>query len=104
VAGIYDTALDRESAFERLQAGARPTVGGAGSGQATPGTADMSGQPRGWTDTVRDTLGEMVNSTGRKDSVIEAMAKSAARSMGTTAGRALVRGILGTLLGGSRKR
>jgi DNA helicase HerA-like ATPase len=104
VAGIYDTALDRESAFERLQAGARPTVGGAGSGQATPGTADMSGQPRGWTDTVRDTLGEMVNSTGRKDSVIEAMAKSAARSMGTTAGRALVRGILGTLLGGSKKR
>ncbi|MEI7447060.1 MAG: helicase HerA-like domain-containing protein, partial [Burkholderiales bacterium] len=41
---------------------------------------------------------------GRGDSVIEAAAKSAARSMATTAGRELVRGVLGTLLGGSSGR
>jgi hypothetical protein len=33
--------------------------------------------------------------------VLEAAAKSAARSMATTAGRELVRGVLGTLLGAS---
>jgi hypothetical protein len=32
------------------------------------------------------------------------MAKSAARTMGSTAGRAIVRGVLGTLLGGSKRR
>jgi hypothetical protein len=53
---------------------------------------------------VRDSLGDLVTSNGRKDSVLEAMAKSAARTMGSTAGRAIVRGVLGTLLGGSRRR
>jgi hypothetical protein len=32
------------------------------------------------------------------------MAKSAARSMGSTAGREIIRGVLGTLLGGSKRR
>jgi hypothetical protein len=34
--------------------------------------------------------------------LIEAMAKSAARTMGSQAGRALYRGLLGSLLGGRR--
>ena len=42
--------------------------------------------------------------SGRKDSAIEAMAKSAARSMGSTIGRELIRGVLGTLLGGSTRK
>jgi DNA helicase HerA-like ATPase len=98
VAGVYDTAIDRESAFERLQGGAQTASGAAGAG--TPGSA----VPRSWTDSVRDSLGDLVTSNGRKDSVLEAMAKSAARTMGSTAGRAIVRGVLGTLLGGSRRR
>jgi DNA helicase HerA-like ATPase len=98
VAGIYDTAIDRESAFERLQGGAQAGSGAAGAG--VPGSAG----PRSWTDSVRDSLGDLVTSNGRKDSVLEAMAKSAARTMGSTAGRAIVRGVLGTLLGGSRRR
>ena len=98
VAGVYDTAIDRESAFERLQGGAQAGSGAAGAG--VPGSAG----PRSWTDSVRDSLGDLVTSNGRKDSVLEAMAKSAARTMGSTAGRAIVRGVLGTLLGGSRRR
>ncbi|MBN9426910.1 MAG: DUF853 family protein, partial [Burkholderiales bacterium] len=35
---------------------------------------------------------------------IEAMAKSAARSMGSTLGRQIIRGVLGTLLGSGRKK
>ena len=34
--------------------------------------------------------------------LIEAMANSAARSVGSQAGRALIRGVLGSLLGGRR--
>jgi len=34
--------------------------------------------------------------------LIEAMAKSAARAMGSQAGRAFMRGVLGSLLGGRR--
>ena len=35
---------------------------------------------------------------------IEAMAKSAARSIGSSLGREIIRGVLGTLLGGARRR
>ena len=42
--------------------------------------------------------------SGRKDSVVEAMAKSAARTVGSTVGREIVRGVLGSLLGGGRRR
>ena len=57
----------------------------------------------GWSDLLGGLLGGSGRS-GRGDSVIEAAAKSAARSMATTAGRELVRGVLGTLLGGSSRR
>jgi hypothetical protein len=58
-----------------------------------------------WTESLRGSLNDLSKSTGRKDSIVEAMAKSAARSIGSTAGRELLRGVLGTLLGGgSRKR
>jgi len=40
--------------------------------------------------------------SGRKDSLVEAMAKSAVRTVGSSIGREIVRGVLGSLLG--RKR
>jgi hypothetical protein len=40
---------------------------------------------------------------GHHDSVMEAMLKSGARSVGTQLGRQLVRGVLGSLLGGARR-
>jgi DNA helicase HerA-like ATPase len=106
VAGIYDTTEDRESAYETLRgraAAAAPPARapGAGAGGAT-GTAAPA-EP-GWADTLKDSLGGLMQGTGRKDSVIEAMAKSAARSIGSSAGRELVRGVLGTLLGAAGKR
>jgi hypothetical protein len=36
--------------------------------------------------------------------MVEAMAKSAARMIGSSLGREIVRGMLGSLLGGSRRR
>ena len=41
--------------------------------------------------------------TGRGDSVIGATAKSAARAMGSELGRQLLRGVLGSFLGGRRR-
>ena len=56
-----------------------------------------------WTDSIKDSLGGLVSGSGRKDSIVEAVAKSAARTVGSTIGREIVRGVLGSLLGG-RKR
>jgi hypothetical protein len=48
------------------------------------------------------THGGQLSGSGRKDSVVEAMAKSAARTMGSTVGREIIRGVLGSLLKGRK--
>jgi DNA helicase HerA-like ATPase len=100
VAGVYDKTEDRESAYERLQQRAAAGPAGDGGGAAT-GPAGAGGGIGG---ALKDALGGVLVGSGRKDSAIEAMAKSAARSMGSSLGREIIRGVLGTLLGGTRKR
>jgi len=90
----YDKQVDRESAFELLK-------GRASAPPPTAGGAPASGGS--WTDSVKDSLGGLLTGSGRKDSIVEAVAKSAARTVGSTIGREIVRGVLGSLLGG-RKR
>jgi len=41
---------------------------------------------------------------GQRPGVVDAMAKSAARTVGSTVARELTRGLLGSLLGGGRRR
>jgi DNA helicase HerA-like ATPase len=93
LAGVYDTPKDRESAYERLK------------GRVEQAPPPAAGAPAGgsWTDAFKDSLGGLMTGSGRKDSLVEAMAKSAMRSVGSTVGREIVRGVLGSLLGG-RKR
>jgi hypothetical protein len=108
VAGVYDTVEDRESAYELLTAraaGSSPSAGGAGAaGRAGPATTAPVPDESNWTESLRGSLNDLSKSTGRKDSIVEAMAKSAARSIGSAAGRELLRGVLGTLLGGGSRR
>ncbi len=110
VAGIYDKAQDRESAYEMLKgrAAAGPVGGADGGGTGARGTAGGSegGAPAGGGlgGALGGMLGGILTGSGRKDSAVEAMAKSAARSIGSTIGREIVRGVLGTLLGGARRR
>jgi len=94
LAGVYEKAVDRESAYERLKgrADAAPPAGGA-----TPSGGGS------WTDSIKDSLGGLVSGSGRKDSLVEAVAKSAARTVGSSIGREIVRGVLGSLLGGHRR-
>ncbi len=92
IAGVYDTTVDRESAYERL--GRHAAVPGDG---AAPG-GKPAGQGGGLGGMLGDALGGAMRGTGRKDSVIEAVAKSAARTIGSTLGREIVRGVLGSIL------
>ena len=96
VAGTYEKAIDRESAYEKLK-------GRAAAAPASGGTAAPSAGG-GWMDSVKDSLGGLMTGSGRKDSMVEAMAKSAARTIGSSVGREIVRGVLGSLLGGTRRR
>jgi hypothetical protein len=93
VAGVYENAVDRESAYEILKARA---------GQTLP-SASQPGQPPASTPWYENLPG--LSTGGRRgDSLVEAMTKSAARTIGSSVGRQIVRGILGSLLGGSKKR
>jgi len=83
VRGKYDEAVDRESAYERLQAKAEERVA-----QAPPAGSGGRGRAAEPGSEVADTLG--------------AMAKSVARSAGTQIGREIVRGLMGIFT--SKKR
>jgi DNA helicase HerA-like ATPase len=95
VGGKYDTAVDRESAYEILSQRtdatiARPVPGDANGGAQAPAQGPMSG----WGKTISDVL----LGSGRRQGMIETMAKSAIRSGGSRLGTALMRGVLGSLL------
>ena len=92
----YDKPVDRESAYERLK-------GRAESAPPPPAAGAPQGTGGGWAGSIKDSLGGLISGSGRKDSIVEAVAKSAARTVGSTIGREIVRGVLGSLLGGRRR-
>src|SRR6202042_975634 len=98
VAGVYENAVDRESAYELLKARA----GQAAPGEAGGTAANNPGAPSQPWYTNLPGLGTPVKGGRRGDSLGEAMAKSAARTIGSSVGRQIVRGILGSLLGGKK--
>ncbi len=104
VAGVYETVVDRESAYERLKGKVVASGGGAAAPAPAGGTAGVSGG--GWLESAGTALGGVLGSGGsrRGDTVVQAMVKSAARTMGSTVGRQIIRGVLGSLLGGSSSR
>ena len=83
LAGHYEQLVDRESAFERLNQ------------RAAAATVDAPAPPQGGGGkSTQDELAKAAISIGT----------SVIRSMGTQAGRSIVRGVLGALLGSSRRR
>jgi len=98
VANVYEQTVERESAYEKLKARAAASSAPAQSGGAAPSPAGG-----GWMDSVKDSLGGLISGSGRKDSLVEAMAKSAVRTVGSSVGREIVRGVLGSLLGSRRR-
>ncbi len=85
LAGKYDDAIDRESAYEMLQARAEAAA------EQEAAAAAAAEQEKASKRAGR-------SSSGKRQSVGEALLKSAARSVGRTLGSRLMRGILGSLL------
>jgi DNA helicase HerA-like ATPase len=98
VAGIYEQALDRESAYEKLR--------GTGAGQAgTTSDVAPSQQGSGLIGGLSDLLfGSHGPRGGQRDGVAQMVVKSAVRTVGSAIGREIVRGVLGGLLGGSKRK
>jgi DNA helicase HerA-like ATPase len=82
VKGIYDNTIDRESAFERLRARTAADTAPEQQPQPRAQAAARGAQPR----------------VSNRESVGEAFAKSLVRAAASTAGRQLIRGVLGSLL------
>ncbi len=99
VAGVYENAVDRESAFEILKSRAgHPLPSASGGGSSAPGAP--ASPP--WYTNIPGMSG--TSSGGRRgDNIVDVMAKSAARAMGSSVGRQIIRGVLGSLLGSSKR-
>ena len=104
VYGVYEQALDRESAYEKLKGNTASTPQKTNTTQIPSPPPPAGG---GWLDGLGGLFGGSPNSGGRSrggDSVMEAAAKSAARAIGSQVGREIIRGVLGSILGGSSRR
>ncbi|MEP6820976.1 MAG: helicase HerA-like domain-containing protein [Chthoniobacterales bacterium] len=90
----YGTTVDRESAYEKLQARAVEKTSATAASPEASKTDSFFGKifqpkigPRG----------------GHYDSMAETVAKSAARAIGSSVGRQIVRGVLGSLFGSGKR-
>jgi DNA helicase HerA-like ATPase len=111
VAGVYEKQLDRESAYEKLAG--KPAAGQGGGiaaeagtvfkgGPAAPAPADDGGGMLGG---LKDVLfGTTGPRGGRHPGLAEQAARSAVRSIGSAVGREIIRGVLGSILGGGGGR
>lgn len=82
--GHYEKTLDRESAYEKL--GARHEEAAVSSVPAKPAKAPAAPRP------------------SNRQGIVETLAKSAVRTIGAQLGREILRGLLGSILGGNKKR
>lgn len=93
--GHYEAQVDRESAYEKLKGRAELSPSTATPSSETEGEKSASG---GWLDSI----GGMLGGSSRRQGVAEAAIKSAARTIGSQLGREIIRGVLGSILGGKR--
>ncbi len=95
VAGVYDKAEDRESAYEMLKERAATAAD----------TSKPAAPDDGVAGDIRDALfGSVGPRGGVRDGLVQSAARSAVRSIGSALGREIVRGVLGGLLGGGSRR
>jgi DNA helicase HerA-like ATPase len=106
VAGVYEKTIDRESAYEKLSG---RVAASAGPAQGTPdapagrGTPQQSSQQQpqeaaSGGSMFGDVLGGLFGQTGKRDTAVQAMVKSAVRSIGSQVGREIIRGVLGSIM------
>lgn len=94
ILGRYDTPINRDSAYEMLgrrtaSAATNQSASASKAGKDTPsGSASTGGM-------VHDIL----LGTGRRQGMLETMAKQASRTVGSQLGRQILRGVFGSMLG-----
>ncbi|HEX7070421.1 MAG TPA: helicase HerA-like domain-containing protein [Rhodothermales bacterium] len=93
VGARYDTPVNRESAYEILTRRAAETAGIPPATGKTP-ARETTGSGGGMSD--------LLWGTGRRQGMVETLAKQAARTVGSQLGRQLIRGVLGGLFRGGR--
>ena len=87
LAGHYERAVDRESAFEKLKARAEEAMQQEAAETQAKEEAKAAKEP-----------------ARRSDSLIESFGKSVARAAGSAIGRQIIRGVMGSIFGGGGKR
>jgi DNA helicase HerA-like ATPase len=108
VAGVYEQAVDRESAYEVLRGRASGTAAdGAATGTvagAGAGGAASTGEGNAMVDGLKDLLfGTTGPRGGKHDGLVQTMAKSTMRTMGNSLGKEILRGVLGGILGNKKR-
>ncbi len=101
VAGVYEKAVDRESAYEKLQGRTAEGSVAAPAGDKSAAPSEGGGLLGGLNDVLFGTTGPR---GAKHDGLVQTMAKSTARTVGTTLGREILRGVMGSLFGGGSKR
>ena len=102
VFGTYEKVVDRESAYEKLKGRAAGKQADAPAGQpAPPGAPAPQSTGPGAGSVISDILFGRTGPRGGKQTkgVVEAVATSAARAIGSELGRQVLRGVLGSILG-----
>ena len=131
VAGVYEAAIDRVSAYETLKGRVAATPANRNAPAATPSAppAPDAGFTPNWSASAKPSApvpspapapapgagggmlgglgGVLFGSTGPRgghhEGLVESAARSAMRSIGSSVGREIIRGVLGSIMGGSRR-
>jgi len=103
--GHYEQTVDRESAYEKLKSRVAAKTDQAASGGTVAPGAPPPASGGGLFGTLSEVLlGKTGPRGGHTPGILDAAAKSAARTMGSQVGREIIRGVLGSILGGGRRR
>lgn len=99
IGGKYDSAVNRESAYEilarRAEAGIR--------GESRTAQPEQERKERGKPQEGGGVLSDLLWGSGRREGIVQSLAKQAARTVGSQIGRQIMRGVLGGIFGGSRR-
>lgn len=98
IRGIYDSPIDRDSAFERLLV--RSEQAAAEAEAATLAKEEAKMQERVYRQESYQPRAPRQPTARRSDSMFDALAKSVVRSAGSQMGRQIMRGVLGAILKG----
>jgi hypothetical protein len=105
--GHYEQEIDRESAYEKLKNRTLSKTGAAEAPGTMPGHQPASSAETAGSGLAGTLAGVLFGTTGprggHRDGLLDSAAKSAARAMGSNVGRAIIRGALGSILGGGRR-